>query len=865
MAALGQAVRHGWSDFLHLAGDEDLASVRQEPGFVSLLGRGRREVALGSLEAGEVIEIDVPAPVSVVALGAYVGDDPWEGWTATVAPAGPAPTIQVDEVCEPGLTAELKIRCEQADASVHVIVKDARLQTADTPRSRLAGQIKSHVQQADEALVVQRPTERLGDQPLPHTMLLDCVPPPSSAFGGGADFSAMAGSAPPPPRPMRPSAARAPSRPAPAPMMSMPQPAPAPMMSMPQPASAPMSRPKGAAMDAPAAAPAPGGPPGGPYREPAPQPEPAQVAEDPEVLHAGLVPLEGGEGRLSLVLPDTFTDYLVEAFCVSPGLDWAMAEARFSAEKQPFAALDLPAFVHPRDTAEGRLQVGSVDAPLLVSVVRDGQPLELTLDGQILKPDQTVDGPRATIRFNAAPGDYEAHVHQVGGSGSDHGTGRVEEPGKLRSRAVAVQVLQPGQRLNIADIEGAMTLRVLPGLRRPFNALVDATGDYGHACCEQTAAKILAALAMLVMSRDAARRARAVAIILAGIQRQRRMWLPGRGFKMYPDSHNSPNEYWGTKAALYLQQLALAPREGELGEAVAEALKMANDACRAYGLQWPPPSPRTCEQAYALARFGQEPAALTAAIRLINGQLHPQGGLPPGALGGMVGMRAEGAYAAACLLRAGQGELGRALNLTNEVVKHLGPSGRLYSTVDSVAAIALMMELRAAGVVNEGTAAGTVKVNGRQMPLSEATRLVEQIEEVEAGQGVVAVEVTRLIEENWEDFAAGVSLRVALERDGKARRTVCAGDALDLHVTIDEGYKAGDLLWVCLPDCLSRVVGGGQVKRFSVDFEEQPELRIPLAVTGVTPHGRQHFAVCLRNMFEEERAGSPGLLDVTVS
>ena len=45
--------------------------------------------------------------------------------------------------------------------------------------------------------------------------------------------------------------------------------------------------------------------------------------------------------------------------------------------------------------------------------------------------------------------------------------------------------------------------------------------------------------------------------------------------------------------------------------------------------------------------------------------------------------------------------LGRAISLAlaNAVTAQLGENGRLYSTVDSVAAIALLAELRAAGLV----------------------------------------------------------------------------------------------------------------------------------------------------------------------
>jgi hypothetical protein len=201
------------------------------------------------------------------------------------------------------------------------------------------------------------------------------------------------------------------------------------------------------------------------------------------------------------------------------------------------------------------------------------------------------------------------------------------------------------------------------------------------------------------------------------------------------------------------------------------------------------------------------------------------------------------------------------------VTAQIGPQGRLYSTVDSVAAIALMSELTRAGIIGGGAA---VEIDGKASTVGEAVTWTDEIHEVKAVSGVAAVEVTRLVEEDWSRFDAALPVRVALEKDGRPTRRLNALDAVDLVVTLESGYKAGDLCWVCLPDALSRVVGGGQVKSFSVDFEGMNEVRIPLAATGVTVNKRgepapSFYAVCVRNMFEEERGGNPGMLDITVA
>ncbi|MFS8071827.1 MAG: hypothetical protein ACMG6S_36110, partial [Byssovorax sp.] len=439
-----------------------------------------------------------------------------------------------------------------------------------------------------------------------------------------------------------------------------------------------------------------------------------------------------------------------------------------------------------------------------------------------------------------------------------------------RRIARAVRFLQPGESASREQAAAVIGLRILPGLDKPFRALVDATADYGHACCEQTAAKMLAASAMYALADDAERRGRAEAILIAGARREETMWLRGRGFKMYPESSSQPDTCWGPLAARHLRSLGLlrdlrgpaAPGHA-LARAIDEALAMADDASRAYGLAWPPTTPRTCEEAYATICSGPE-SARASAITLVK-HLAGQESSPRG--GGAVRMRAESAYAAAALLRVG-GPPSRALalSLANAVIGCLGENGRLYSTVDSVAAIALMVELRAAQIVG---GAGIAEIDGARLSTREALDHVGEIREVRAIEGVTAVEVARVVEEDWEQFNSRLALRVALEKNGGPTRRLDALAAVDLVVKLETGYLPGDLCWVCLPDALSRVVGGGQVKRFSVDFQGRDEVRIPLAATGITVsrEGKEapaHFAVCVRNMFEEERGGNPGALTVTV-
>jgi hypothetical protein len=860
LASLARAIREGWRDFEHLGADEDLAALRGDPRYEALKTRGVREIALEDVRAGQVIEVDVAEPMALLAVGAYVQGEPWEGWAATVTPASMAPSVSVPERAAPGDLARIAIDTGRRgdDVSVYVVVKDARLLTPDTPESRLAGGIKAVAEAASKELAVGKPTRTLSASlPTP-------PPPPPPPFlaqpmpyepGAMPAFGAPRPSAGPT---MSAAMARPPGMAPPA--MSPPQGRPA---MMPMPAGA--RRPSVPAPLAASAAPAAPGP--GPYR--AVQEAPPPPADEPEVLFAGLVPTRAGRAELSLRLGPDFADYLVEAFAIADR-DWAAVEARFRAEKEVFVSLEVPAFVHPDDAAVARLHVGSRGGAA-VRLTRDGADVPLLLDGRTLAAGERLPAGRAELSFLAGPGRWEASVEDASGA-VDRAAKDVEVPGKLRRLARAVQFLEPGQSVSRASDPAIRGLRVLPGIDGPFAALCDATADYGHACCEQTAAKMLAACAMYVLAgADARQRDKAEAIIVAGVRREATMWLRGRGFRMYPESGAEPTPYWGPKAARHLWNLALVRELGPgraLAAALDEGLAMAADTTRAYGLTWPPQSLSSCEDAYAAMRFGKANGAALAVARERTGAAGWRPPPPSPYHGGAVALRAEGAYAAATLLRGGDAaDRPRAIAIANEELKALGPAGRLYSTVDSVAAVALAAELSAARIAG---GAGTVEVDGKRVPAAEAVALEAPVASVRAVDAVTAVEVTRLVEEDWGAFAATLPVAVRLERGGVATRQLAALDAVTLEVTLESGYKAGDLLWVCLPDALSRVVGGGQVKMFSLDFEGKNSVSVPLAATGITvgktgQPGPARFAVCVRNMFEEERAGSPGYVEVTVA
>ena len=864
VAALRLAIEDGWIDFAHIINDDDLANLHDYPPYEMLKTGGRQQFNFEILTAGEAVEFDVPAPTAILAIGAYIEGKPWEGWAAVVTPVELAPKIKLPEICRP--SSEIKIEVDlgkDKDASVYLIVKDARLLSSDTPTSRLAAQIKDLVEKSSSRLMLGNPEDKLRNY------ISQPIPPPMPTMMRSMSF-VPTGSLPP------------------VPMMAMPSPGSMePTLSMQESddlTNVGMARsiPRAAVMKSALLG-------GERLKSSIPKSisksedkdsesrvssnsKPTTV-EDPEVLFADLIEVKNGVGAMTIQLGEAFADYIVEAFAIT-GLDWASVETRFRAEKEIFAVLDIPLFVHPMDTAIGRVHLGSTSGQIQVTVTRDNEPIQLIYDGRSLEQKEIMNASRAEVSFLAVAGSYEVMAEDPINKRVDYATKRINIPGKFEYLSKALCFVREGERISLEPNSDVIALRVMPSLDKPFQALVDATSNYGHACCEQTAAIMLSACAMYSFAGDNLnRRSNAEGIIIAGVRRENSMWLKGRGFKMYPDSPNNPHDYYGPKAARYLWNLSLLKEIGRpspaLAKAIEEGLEMAKDATTAYKLDWPPKNPNNCEEAYMAVRFGN--SAKEQALKIVRKYAdNSKSQLAPAVndhyYGGAVGRRAEAAFAAATLFRAGASlDHINALALTNKVVKDLGENGRLYSTIDSVAAIALMSELQAAKVVG---GSGKLEINGQRVSRAEAINTADKIETINVTEGVIPVEITRVIEEDWASFN-GLQIKVLLEKDGRNQRQINIGDAINLKVKLDSGYKVGDLLWVCLPEALSRVIGGGQVKKFSIDFEGKDEVAISLAATSITINREggispQHFAVCVRNMFEEERGASAGLLEVTV-
>lgn len=514
-----------------------------------------------------------------------------------------------------------------------------------------------------------------------------------------------------------------------------------------------------------------------------PSAPPEATSHEAEVL---LAELSQGAVTRRLKLPGHMGEFVVEAF-VLHGKDWRWLRRRLRVVSDLHLEIEAPPCVFPGDQVTGKLLLVG-QAP--VTLTRDGEPVELSSD----------------LTFPVQPGLYRAQAGELSVEC------RVNPPGKLRRRMRSVRLLRAGESLSLSP--EVLSFRLLPNCDQPLETLAEATTDYSYCCCEQTSARMVAAATMLELARTPERRLKAEAALRAGLQRLESMWMDGRGFRIYPEQ-STVHPYWSEMAAMNLRALRhLYP------DARVEALD--SRVRQVYA---------TLEKTGLAGVYWNLPLRQEEAARQARAFLAEERGFD------RVAWRTQAAFAVAILVRSG--ELESVVTTANAITADLNEQGRLYSTCDSVAALAMFRELAASGMLNG---------QARTECTEESLRVLE---------GLATVEVDKLVTEDWSELSCAVGLRVWW-----TPRQIRLGEPVDLHVQLEEGYEMGDLVYVNLPASLTRVVGGGQVKEFAVDFAGSAEVTIPLVATAA---GSQHFTLCVRNMYREDRAGSPGLLRVDVA
>lgn len=601
--------------------------------------------------------------------------------------------------------------------------------------------------------------------------------------------------------------------------------------------------------------------------------------DEGRVLFCGVVEVIDGE-ELSFALPfDVAGPVEVDVLAVDGG-DFTTAHADVEVGGVR-VALDVPAEVGD-EGARGHVHVQAYKSAARVRVRRDGKDIPLTHahDGRAVSAsDALTDG--ATLTFEVAPGAWSVSADDL--AGTDEGDAveaRVGVPGVRRYVARELMLLDRSKTLALDA--GMTSLRVLPGVDAPLStlchALLDAPSSVaGPVGAEVHAARACAAATLLASSAtsDLAQRARAEDALVHASATLKACWRKGRGFARFAEQ-TAVSERVGTIVVRALWTLDVLsershalPSEVAIHDVARDALAMAADVANVLSLQRVPDRVETLADAALVATHEsrkrpagasrQREALELVARLLVNDDAGPRLRQSKG----RVADRAALAHAATALFAAGKVQTG--IRVANEVLRSLDGDGRLYAVVDSLAVIALLVQIKKCALC---APTAPVSINGKRTTAGAAHDAAraharnDRVEVIEARDAPCLVEVRRGREDRWTD-SVGPAFPVTAElRDatGGAARNVKRGDALELVVTLGRGCAEGDYVELSLPAALALANGelppGGRAR---VDLAGCDEARLRLVVVDEV-QGRQRFACAVRNAFEEERVASVGML-----
>ncbi|MBX9641255.1 MAG: hypothetical protein K2X97_16445, partial [Mycobacteriaceae bacterium] len=169
------SILDGWNDFAHMQTDPDLSNLHKDERFAEISSGGFTEFKFEDLPVHHQIDIPGTKAVTLLALGAVVDNQPWEGWTSYISPTQLNVKVESDGEFKSGQMGRLKVKvnCKNKKSIAYMLVKDARLLSQDKPEARLAASIKEYVQGSSKELKLEFPSQTLAQvlPLLPHNTI----------------------------------------------------------------------------------------------------------------------------------------------------------------------------------------------------------------------------------------------------------------------------------------------------------------------------------------------------------------------------------------------------------------------------------------------------------------------------------------------------------------------------------------------------------------------------------------------------------------------------------------------------------------------------------------------------------------------
>ncbi|MEM6364017.1 MAG: hypothetical protein AAF745_06310, partial [Planctomycetota bacterium] len=331
-------------------------------------------------------------------------------------------------------------------------------------------------------------------------------------------------------------------------------------------------------------------------------------AENTHVIFCELIECPSGRGHATVKLPDRTGRYTLDAF-IACGRQWSHVENEFDVHSDPYVKIQVPAILSAGEQASGRVIARCQSGKYALSVHCDGVPVELFSSTAPSEPVMTdhLNGTESEFTFVVGLGRYTAKVCDRATGRTREDNQRVKPLGKFVEPRRTMRMLSDGERIELSD--QIRQIRLLPSVQPMKQMVAEATANYDHLCCEQTAAKLFSSVVCLANQIGSGEPFdRTCTAIRIGLKRQQCMWLPGKGFAIYPG--NSPNVTWGRMATMHLLKTDFVSELIESNSVARplldEVRQLAHESAKHYRIAWPPDSIVSSVDAYAQLRFANE-------------------------------------------------------------------------------------------------------------------------------------------------------------------------------------------------------------------------------------------------------------------
>ncbi|BBM86687.1 hypothetical protein [Candidatus Uabimicrobium amorphum] len=574
------------------------------------------------------------------------------------------------------------------------------------------------------------------------------------------------------------------------------------------------------------------------------------IAYKQNTLFADVIIVENST-TITLDVPTAPAGYTIELLALN-SQGWVVHHNHFQAQQAiEIHTSSLPSGVSPQDSITGSIAVVAQSAHFHFTVLRDNIPFPCILEnGTIVDgPMECESGEPVTILLeDLQPGHYTFTA-----SNDTHEYVEklwIKPLNRICERVRRLIILEEGQGFHHDECDHLFDINFVEDFNEVTKTCGQAIANYAHACCEQTAAKMLGAFLAWCVG-DVNEKSQSMSSLYQGLKRLQGMWTKN-GFTMYPN-HSKPCGYWGPLA--YRHLLTMQPLsqmnmlDMDMSNLLTELATLTQKAEQVYGEA---NEIKSCRDAYI--NLQKQPQTSLEFV-LQNWQQQQDAdfiyGVAKADDSNAVDLRAQTCFAAAVLLSDEQQSQQRQQELNGTLQwlgKQMKEGGRFYSTPDSAALVALLMSLTNSDFVQ----GGEVCLDDHDaLPVVEANSMIKDSlpQNVFCSKGRVQFLLDAVYETTIPESSIEIG-RNLLQKDGQTIRKAAVGEHVDLVVD-NGGYKDGMVAHIALPPCMAFEKGGARLQLFEHDFAGEDQLHIRCKFIA-EPDQEQHGMVVIRNMYDEE-------------